>query len=381
MWLRSIIRTEMNFWWQCLPVAQEMAQLHGWSFVQSLAKLQRGKRIAGKLPIEFSGYGFDWVAEAHWPEFMGFGELSPFQRAGLQIQDRINQSDKACMATFLAQSHIATPPLQALIMRDIAEPTLDVIRLNTQADVWAQLKNWCEIGTNILLKPCFGTHGSGVWAIKNGLILNEHGASTSLESAFGAIAAAAQKGDGYGYLAQALLSAHPTLQQLNGIDTLCTLRLYTLNNGTNIAVPFAELKMPRLGNITDNILDGKRGNIVCPVVMDSGQTEAAWAIVDPKLRYCQQRLSHHPETNARFTDFVVPHWAEAIDLAKRTAKIYPVSPMLGLDIAITKDGCAVLDVNNQTSTPWIAGDHGTRPYLADFFPDVFGATAPPQPLP
>jgi Sugar-transfer associated ATP-grasp len=146
-------------------------------------------------------------------------------------------------------------------------------------------------------------------------------------------------------------------------------------------VPFAELKMPRLGNITDNILDGKRGNIVCPVVMESGQTEAAWAIVDPKLRYCQQRLSHHPETNNCFTDFVIPHWAEAIDLAKRTAKIYPASPMLGLDIAITKDGCAVLDVNNQTSTPWVAGDHGMRPYLADFFPDVFGVSAPPQPLP
>lgn len=372
MSLRRHIRTEIDFWQQCLPVAREMAQLHGWSLLQTLACLRRGKRIAAKLPIEFAACGFDWVAEERWPEYLGFSELAPFQGAGNQKQDRLNQADKARMSYFLQQHKITTPPVLALVMRNDSDPPLDILRLNTRSALSAQLSLWCAARENILLKPCFGTHGSGIWAIKNAMILNENGVETSLDTAVNAIEQSARAINNYGYLAQALLCAHPALQQLNGSDILCTLRLYTLNNGTDVVVPFGELKMPRLGNITDNILDGKRGNIVCPVVMETGQTEAAWAVLDKKLLYCQQRTAHHPETGICFTDFYVPHWNAAVALAIRAASLYPASPMLGHDIAITHKGCAILDINNQTSTPWVAGDHGTRPYLARYFPAEFG---------
>jgi Sugar-transfer associated ATP-grasp len=371
MSLRKHIGSEIDFWQQCMPVAREMAALHGWSLLQTLALLRRGKAIAAKLPIEFAANGFDWVAEEQWPEYLGFNELAPFQVAGHQKQDRINQSDKARMAGFLQQNNIATPQILALVMRSHNDKMLNVPRLNTHKELHAQLLHWCATRANILLKPCFGTHGSGVWAIKNAMILNENGAEVSIDTATDAIEKSVQASNGYGYLAQALLCAHPALQQLNGSDILCTLRLYTLNNGADIAVPFAELKMPRHGNITDNILDGKRGNIVSPVAMDTGQTESAWAVLDKNLLYCQQRAAHHPDTGVCFTDFHVPHWNDAVELAIRTASLYPVSPMLGHDVAITQEGCAILDVNNQTSTPWVAGDHGTRPYLARYFPAAF----------
>ncbi len=372
MSLRRHIRAEIDFWQQCVPVAREMAALHGWSQFETMVHLRRGKRIAGKLPIDFAASGFDWVAVDRWSEHMGYDELAPFQIAGLQKQDQINQADKARMSCFLQQHEISTPPLLALVMRNDCDPQLDVLRLNTRNALSAQLSLWCSAHTDILLKPCFGMHGSGVWVIKNGAVLNENGVETSLDAAVNAIEQSAQTSNGHGYLAQALLYAHPALQQLNGSDILCTLRLYTLNNGTNIVVPFAELKMPRLGNMTDNIRDGKRGNIVSPVVMETGQTEAAWAVLDKKLLYCQQRAVYHPETGICFTDFYVPHWTAAVALALRAARLYPVSPMLGHDVAMTEEGCAILDINNQTSTPWVAGDHGTRPYLARYFPATFG---------
>jgi hypothetical protein len=372
MLTRQQISSQWIFVQQCLPVAHEMTKVHGWSYARALAKLHRANRKIGVSPNKFAQSGFSWIPELNWPEFVSFEEAAAFQNQHISADDIVVQGDKAALKMHLDKIGVPTPPIAALIGRTKGCDVPNVAILNRESDVRAQLLKWCHDAADLLIKPCYGTRGQDVWAISSGHCLNGEGGVVSVDALIEALCRDESAPTDYGYLAQPLLRAHNVFRQINISDRLCTARLYTIAAKGRVSVFGAEMKFPRGGRLTDNWRDGRRGNLVGPVCMENGGVEAPWSGVGPNLRYGLERITHHPDSGIAFDSIHIPYWRGILDTGAQVAKSFPHTAMLGLDIAVTNDGFFVIDANNQTSTEWLGGNRGMRPYLAEFYPDVFG---------
>jgi hypothetical protein len=372
MLARQFIASQWVFAQQCLPVAYELTKVHGWNYWQALTKLHRASRNIGVSPNKFAQSGFSWVPESHWPEFVSFEEAAAFQKQHISAEDILVQGDKATLKRHLNNIGVPTPPIMALIGRTKLYDLPNVPLLISKVDVRTQILNWLEDASNLLIKPSYGTRGQDVWAISNGHCLDGEGTRVSPEALIEALCQDTSVSSSYGYLAQPLLRAHDVFRQINTSDRLCTARLYTIAAKGRASVFGAEMKFPRGGRLTDNWRDGRRGNLVGPVCMATGCVEAPWSGVSPILRYGLERLTHHPDSGIAFNRIHIPFWSEILEAGAQVAKSFPNTAMLGLDIAVTNEGFFVIDANNQTSTEWLGGNRGMRPYLAEFYPDVFG---------
>jgi Sugar-transfer associated ATP-grasp len=369
---RRHIASEVAFLQQCLPVALELTKVHGWTYPKAITKLHRASWHMGVSPTKFAQSGFSWIPQANWPEFVSFEEAAAFQKQHISPEDMIKQGDKAALKMHLEFFGVNTPPITALIARTKGSDVINVPIITHETECRAHILKWLSKTSELLIKPCYGTRGQDVWAISNGQCLDGEGAVVSLDVLIEALFRDKSPSAQYGYLAQPLLRAHDVFRRINGSDRLCTARLYTISAQDRVSVFGSEMKFPRGGRLTDNWRDGRRGNLVGPVCMADGRIEAPWSGVSPKLRYGLERLTHHPDTGIAFDSINIPFWSEILEVGAKVAKSFPNTAMLGLDIAVTNEGVFVIDANNQTSTEWLGGNRGMRPYLADFYPDVFG---------
>lgn len=58
----------------------------------------------------------------------------------------------------------------------------------------------------------------------------------------------------------------------------------------------------------------------------------------------RENITHHPDTKIALLNIKIPFWKEVIKLSQETSKIIPMD-YLGIDIALSKDGPMVLEVN------------------------------------
>ncbi len=55
-----------------------------------------------------------------------------------------------------------------------------------------------------------------------------------------------------------------------------------------------------------------------------------------------------------FDGFALPHWSEAIDLAKAGQRCFPMLPTLGWDVALTDAGPRIVEANARWDPPLYA---------------------------
>ena len=69
-------------------------------------------------------------------------------------------------------------------------------------------------------------------------------------------------------------------------------------------------------------------------------------------------IDHHPDTNVVFAGFKIPHYQEALKTACLAhEKLYRIRSV-GWDIAITEDGCAIIEGNDNWELQTIQGIYG-----------------------
>jgi len=80
--------------------------------------------------------------------------------------------------------------------------------------------------------------------------------------------------------------------------------------------------------------------MVVPIDMKSGKLGTA---IDGSSS--REEFTVHPEHGSQIEGICVPHWQEAMDLAKQCLQAFPRLKFAGLDIAFSNEGPCILEMN------------------------------------
>jgi hypothetical protein len=138
------------------------------------------------------------------------------------------------------------------------------------------------------------------------------------------------------WLIQERLLAHPELAQLAGTPFAATLRVVTCRreSGRVFLLPVT-LKLPNPEIGIDNF---GAGNVAVAVGFDGTLGGAAHGLDGPII-------DRHPTTGMVFAGRRVPHFEDAVAVARRGQSLLPGLRAVGWDIAITPGGPVVLEAN------------------------------------
>ena len=143
---------------------------------------------------------------------------------------------------------------------------------------------------------------------------------------------------GASYMLEAYCYQHPEISTLNP-SSVNTIRMWVVNrpgdNPTRVIGAF--LRLGRKGSLVDNT---DAGGLKCNVDLVSGRlypgTERS---ADKKL------YDRHPDTDAGIKGLVIPYWEQTKKLACKTLNTFPFINFAGVDVAITKTGPVVIEMN------------------------------------
>jgi hypothetical protein len=146
-----------------------------------------------------------------------------------------------------------------------------------------------------------------------------------------------------GYLVQRRLRPHPELERMSGIGVVHTLRMVTLRPPAAPArLIAARLRIPAGHLPLDSFRAGRSGNLVAEVRADGA---LALPFGPRPGGFGLQPVPRHPRSDVPLEGFPVPCWREACALALRAAGAFPRLRALGLDVAPTADGPALIEAN------------------------------------
>ncbi|MGH8850566.1 MAG: sugar-transfer associated ATP-grasp domain-containing protein [Casimicrobiaceae bacterium] len=156
------------------------------------------------------------------------------------------------------------------------------------------------------------------------------------------------------------------LAALSGRRGLQTLRVNTLLEADGrVSILFYMIKILAGATISDNFSMGTTGNLIAYGDRDDGVLRGA-----VNIHECgsgMRRVATHPDAGIAFDGFRLPHWAEAIELAKTGQRCFAELPTLGWDIALTADGPLLIEANARWDPPLYAPFLMTEEYWRRIF--------------
>jgi hypothetical protein len=166
------------------------------------------------------------------------------------------------------------------------------------------------------------------------------------------------------YLLQRVESNHPFFDRYT--DGVATVRVCLLVGKDGIKIPFAVLKIPSRRNVADSFW--RAGNLACNLDIRTGK------ILNARTKEPLGTTEHavHPEGGAALVGEVVPMWDRVVDLAHRCAPIFAPVRYQSMDIAVTRDGPTLIEINTGGGfdLPQLASGQG---FLTDDVREFFRA--------
>ena len=127
-------------------------------------------------------------------------------------------------------------------------------------------------------------------------------------------------------------------------SSLNTLRVSTIrcpNDDVIIFHPFLRLGVGP--SIVDN---AGSGGLICSVDVSTGEVTAC-------CDECGRRYEYHPDTKRQILGYQIPIWHEIICFVEQLSKSSPKGTnYVGWDIAITDDGCKLVEGNSRGQFIW-----------------------------
>jgi len=188
------------------------------------------------------------------------------------------------------------------------------------------------------------------------------------------------------YLLQKLISNHPDIRALSGVDTLCTLRLSTCcyPNGRVELLTLGCFRMPATRDVVfDNMA---QGGIAYRVNTTTGSLERGGKFDS------YAAFSFHPISSMKVPGFRLPYWKECVELCLNAHAVgFANYPSVGWDIAITTDGPMLVEMNirwgtelgfpNEVFLGETAYTDCISAYLQKFWPQIASNGSRPNPAP
>lgn len=139
-----------------------------------------------------------------------------------------------------------------------------------------------------------------------------------------------------GILLESVIKQHNVLARLNA-TSVNTLRIWARQTGREVAVKSCLLKIGGAGKLTDY---SSTGGLAVPVDVKTGKLGV------PLFRPPGEGESMTDgDISSKLENLEIPHWPDALRLAKKCLKVFPDHNLAGMDIAITEQGPLIVEIN------------------------------------
>lgn len=189
-----------------------------------------------------------------------------------------------------------------------------------------------ERDLDAVAKPLRGGQGRGVFRLRTDQgSLFVDGVSASVASLRDRLAER--------YVLQRRIEQHTALAALHP-RSVNTLRLVTAQRNGAVELLSAALRVGAGGSSTDN---WSRGGLAAYVDADSGATRTPGVFKHGP----RTTVARHPDTGVSLDGYPIPHFPEALALARRCHADLPGLRTVGWDVAITPNGPTLLEGNSE----------------------------------
>ena len=182
-----------------------------------------------------------------------------------------------------------------------------------------------QCNRKVLMKPLMGASGQGIY--KADVSTDEKALSLFKKV----------KEGGMDYMAEELFQQTGSLHEVNPA-CLNTVRIFTLNDGKNVYLMCAGVRIGGGKGIVDNI---HAGGMVCELEKESG------TIVGPGYNLLGHRFVHHPVSRKLIPGLVVPQWNRVLDTVKSAAQVTPNIGHSAWDVAVSETDVTLIEANEQ----------------------------------
>ena len=239
--------------------------------------------------------------------------------------------DKWLSSTLLQQASIPVPNLRAVFDRRVRAYG-DAVRLKNAQDLKAFLQSVENFP--LFAKPVAGAWSAGALRI-SGITETHVLIDGKKPTAFDDLAD--QLIGDVAYLIQDCLVPHPIFEGIT--DATATVRSVNMIRDGGVHVSHTLLKLPMRGNVADNFW--RPGNVLCTLDVETGEVTNIVMVKNGQ----RVELDALPALDRAFIGEHMPHWQELREMNAQVALMHAENRFQSTDIAITKDGPVVVEVN------------------------------------
>jgi hypothetical protein len=248
---------------------------------------------------------------------------------------RFFTEDKVIFKRYMSAVGIPVPRLLGVIDPEGSAATGEPLR--TDDDVRAWLKEGRI--AHAVFKPRLGSHGTGVLIVgeRAGEALEWHrvpAGRIALEEIVAHLHAFPHRRT---FIVEERLRPHSELAELSP-EVVHTARLVTMLDG-DVEVITAALRIGAGMAPVDNF---SQGNLAAAIDVSTGRLGPAVLSRARRL----ERVQRHPATGARIEGRTVPDWERALSLIRTAVRAAPFNPLLGWDVAFTRQGPVIIEAND-----------------------------------
>ncbi|MEM9593579.1 MAG: sugar-transfer associated ATP-grasp domain-containing protein [Acidobacteriota bacterium] len=319
------------------------ADHYGASFPAVFRRVTQLRLVERYRPKETFLWG---LADPNLPDAQARRYLSRAQVHALQLQQNPMSlsyltEDKAVFYAYCRGNGIRIPELYGVFHRAGGWSTEGPV-LHGRGP-WRELFEQ-ELPPRFVVKPSKGVYARGLRVLerKAGTFEDPTGETLTAEELHDALAADPDFGT---FVIQERLDNDPSIERLSGRRALQTVRAVTLvdDERREPQLLFACLKVIVGAGDSDNFDYGRSGNLLADIDLDSGRLRQVRGGHGSGFGLVTHEV--HPETGAKFADFVVPHWPRLRRLALEAAIKFLPLRTIGWDIAVTPSGPSIVEGN------------------------------------
>lgn len=197
-----------------------------------------------------------------------------------------------------------------------------------------------ECNYSILVKPCLGASGVGIYK-----------PDISSEEKVDALYYKMKNTDKY--FAEEMFIQTGSLHEVNP-DAVNTIRIFTLFDGEKVNIMYTGVRFGGGNSIVDNI---HCGGMVCEIEQETGK------VVGPGYNLKNKRYVRHPKSGYFIPGIQVPRWEEVKRTVLEAAMINPSIGHCAWDVAVSNEKVSLIEANDQGNFDLIqiASQRGYKP--------------------
>ena len=272
--------------------------------------------------------------------FIGLRRLARKQRRFIPKQWECMIGDKAAFHSYCSYFGLPVPKLYAVF--DKIGGWNGAGELVSGRTAWERLfEN--DLPQEFIVKPALGAHGFGVvrYRRSGAGFTDVSGRTLSVPSFYERL----QTDSEYTrFVIQERAHNDPELRRLTGTDSLQTARIttwITKDGAFELYLTFFKFIIGK--NISDNFSSGHTGNMIANIDPETGMLGEAIAKSSDNIGV--RVVPVHPVTGIDIRGTALPHWASALQLAERAARLFLPLRAIGWDVALTPEGAVLIEGN------------------------------------